>query len=62
MPTAPCAAPGTPAAARDLLDGVCDVLAEECGYLTASGEDRATAIVMCLFADCLDAIEALEGH
>jgi len=59
--TVPCAVLGTPAAARELIDGMCDVLTVECSHLTVAGEDRAAAIVIGLFADCLDAIDALEG-
>lgn len=52
---------GTREGAAGLIDGITDVLAAECGDLTASGEDHAAKVVMCLFADCLDARDALEA-
>lgn len=60
--TVPCAAPGSLESARGLVDGICDVLADECVLMTAAGEDHAAKVLMDLVAYGLDAADMLEAE
>lgn len=44
-----------------LVDGIADTLTAEISDVTLGGDEHAANVLMCLFADCLDAADALEA-
>jgi hypothetical protein len=53
------AASGTAESALALLDGILLAIGEEAADATAGGEDHVAAVLMCMAADVMDAIDAL---
>lgn len=50
---------GTPASVAELLDGIVRVLSEESDAAEAIGNDHGSAVLICVMADVLDAVDAL---
>lgn len=57
--SAPAHSVGTPASVAELLDGIVRVLSVESDAAEALGDDHHSAVLICVLADVLDAIDAL---
>lgn len=58
--SAPSAGPGHPASIAALLAGMRRVLSIEADAAEAIGNEHGAAVLICLLADTLDAIDALD--